>query len=305
MSSVREINEHYSKGIEYYDQGLFREAISEFETLAAICEQLDPVGKLARFYLGEAYAQLGLERAGRGAVDKAEESLRKAIALNPRYPDLHYNLANLLVQKGDYSHAAAEFETALSINPRYGKALLEFGLLRYRTGERDTGIEMIGRAIESEPGYSTQLYRDALELHRMKRWDAAFSRLEELMATNIDDISYHFKLGKNHYMGGDYEAAAADLERALSIQPGYADIRNWLGIVYLSAEEPSKALVEFSRALEINPNFIAARLNAASAFVRLGCREEAANSYRRVLEIDPDNTEAREGLADIDPKRAA
>jgi len=302
---VREINEHYSKGIEYYDQGLYREAISEFEAIATICEQLDPVGKLARFYLGEAYAQLGLERANRGAADRAEESLRKAIAINPKYPDLHYNLANVLVEKGDYSNAAAEFEIALSINPRYSKALLEYGLLRYRTGERDAGIEMIGRAIESEPGYSPQLYKDALELHRMKRWDEALNKLDDLKATNVDDISYHFKLGKEHYMRGDYEAAAADLERALSIQPGYADIRNWLGIVYLSAEEPSKALIEFSRALEINPNFIAARLNAASAFIRLGCKEEAANCYRRVLEIDQDNAEAREGLAAIDPRKAA
>ncbi|MEN6521348.1 MAG: tetratricopeptide repeat protein [Armatimonadota bacterium] len=305
MSSVQELNEHYSKGIEYFDQGLYREAISEFETLTVICEQLDPMGKLARFYLGESYAQLGLDRAGRGATERAEQSLRRAVEINPQYPDLHYHLACILMQKNDSTQAVTELEKAVSLNPRYSRALLELGLIHYRTGDREAGMELINRAVQNEPGYSCQLYREAVDLHRKKQWDRSLAKLEDLRATNVDDITYHFKLGKEHYMRGDYKAAAVDLERALSIQPSYADIRNWLGVVYLADEEPSKALVEFSRALEINPNFTAARLNAASAFIRLGCTEEAANSYRRVLEIDPDNAEAREGLADIDPRRAA
>jgi superkiller protein 3 len=299
VSAVRDINEHYSKGIEFFDQGLYKEAIWEFEAIIKACGKGEPVAKLARFYLGEAHTHLGLERAGRGASVRAEEELRKAVELNPKYPDLHYHLACVLEKKGDHTRAAAEFEAALVLNSRYSRALIGLGLLRYRAEERNAGIELIRKAIDCEPGYSAILYRDALAAHNSRSWDRALELLEDLGDTNVDDISYHFRLGKDHYRRGDYEVAAADFERALSIQPRYADIRNWLGQAYLAAHEPSKALVEFSRALEINPNFISARLNAGTAFTKLDCWEEAAQCYRRVLEVDPDNTEARERLADL------
>jgi tetratricopeptide (TPR) repeat protein len=299
VSSVRELNEHYSKGIEFFDQGLYREAISEFEIIIQTVDSSDPACKLAKFYLGEAHAQLGLERAYRGASVQAEGDLRRAIDINPKYPDLHYHLARVYIQKGEYQQAVSEFETALALNPRYARALFELGMLRYRMGERELGMEMVSRAVDIEPGYSNKLYREALAAHKTRHWNKTLSKLEELSETNVDDISYHFRLGKDHYKRGDYQSAIGDFERALSIQPGYADIRNWLGLAYLAAEEPSKALIEFSRALEINPNFIAARINAGAAFTKLDCLEEASQCYRRVLEIDPDNTEARERLAEL------
>ena len=46
----------------------------------------------ARFYLGESHTALALSSLQRGAYDRAETELLEAIAINPNYADLHYQL---------------------------------------------------------------------------------------------------------------------------------------------------------------------------------------------------------------------
>jgi tetratricopeptide (TPR) repeat protein len=299
MSQVREMNQHYMKGIDYYDQGLYRQAIVEFEGIATECGIADPACRLARFYLGESYANLALDLAAKGASDEAELDLRLALKVTPDYPDLHYHLGRLLLDKGDCAQAEIEFEAAVALNPRYGKALFDLGLLKYRNGDRDAGIDQIGRAVEMEQGFSVKDYQRALLAHKADQWDIAQEALDELASTNVDDISYHFLLGKDQFKRGDYESAIVEFERALSVQPGYADIRNWLGMAYMAIGDSLKALEQFNQALDANPRFTSASLNAGSALISLGREAAARDCLRQVLAIDPDNEEARTRLAEL------
>ena len=50
--------------------------------------------------------------------DKAEEAYRKAIAISNQYAETHHNLANLLLQRGNFRQALSEVELALKINPK-------------------------------------------------------------------------------------------------------------------------------------------------------------------------------------------
>ena len=54
-------SEYYSRGIDFYDRGLYTEAIAEFERVLKTIPSKDaPERKLASFYMGESYANLGL-----------------------------------------------------------------------------------------------------------------------------------------------------------------------------------------------------------------------------------------------------
>jgi tetratricopeptide (TPR) repeat protein len=55
--------------------------------------------------------------------------MKKAVQLNPRYADLHYNLALLYSDRRRYEEAVSELKKALRINPNYLLARINLGVL--------------------------------------------------------------------------------------------------------------------------------------------------------------------------------
>ena len=297
QSSVLVENKHYRRGITLLDQGQYRLAAGEFEQVLAEVDGSDATARLARFHLGEARAQSGMELLHRQAPDRAEEEIRRALTINPHYADLHYQLARALSSKNELDNARAELDTAIEINPAFAKAYFERGIMLYRSGDFDAGLADIGRAVEIDNAYSHELYESALALHQKRKPFEALERLMDLAATNLDDIEYHFQLGKGCYKKGEYDQAVTEFRKALGIQPRYADIRNYLGLALLAAGHAEDAIDEFEAALEINPNFVAAMVNAGEACVALGDKTQAAQYYQAALALDPDQADVAEKLS--------
>jgi Tfp pilus assembly protein PilF len=293
---VRELSKSYQKGLEFYDQGLLLDAIAAFEQAIDCADRDSPEARLATFYIGQAHAALAEDNLSRGARLRAEEHLREAIARNPKFPDLHYQLAEIIAESGAIHEAMVELEAALELNPDYAKALLLLGVLAYEIGEYAAGAGHIAHAVEQEPRYDTPVYRDGLDAHKKDNRRMALEMFKEMLVTNVDDISFHFSMGKKHYRAGEYKQAAEAFEQAISLERNYPDIRNWYGLALMACAEPQRAFDQFQQALDINPNFTAAIINAGIAFEMMKIPDEAALFYKRVLEIDPDNTEARERL---------
>lgn len=297
MIATAELSKRYARGLEFYDQGLLTDALAEFEAVIKTAKPNSPEGRLAGFYMGEAHARLAEESILRGASGNAEKHLRDAISSNAKFPDLHYQLAQILADRGESVEAMSELQEALKLNPGYAKAMLSLGILAYSTGEYKAGIKHINKACEIEPRYATQLYTDAVEAHAHKDYSKALAQFSEISLTNVDDISFHFGIGKKRYREGDYCGAAEAFEQALSLNSTYPDIRNWNGLALMGCGNMDKALEEFQQALEINPNYVGAMINAGVTCDMMGQKAEAKSYYRRALELDPDNPEAQQRLS--------
>ena len=115
MAGVQELSKTYSKGIEFYDQGLLVNALAEFDRVLRNAPEGSPEARLARFYVGETHARLAEESVLRGASERAEMHLREAIGRNPKYPDLHYQLAEVMAESGAIKEAIEELRAALLV----------------------------------------------------------------------------------------------------------------------------------------------------------------------------------------------
>lgn len=296
MAGVQELSKTYSKGIEFYDQGLLVDALAEFERVLKNAPEGSPEARLAGFYVGETHVRLAEESMLRGAQERAEMHLREAIARNPGYPDLHYLLAELMADSDAIKEAIGELESALSLNPDYAKALLMLGILRYEIGDYDAGMRSVNLAVEIEPRYQTEPIQEGVAAHQRGDRRRALWAFHELAQTNIDDISFHFGVGKKLYRAGDFAGAVESFEQALSLHEGYPDIRNWLGLAHMACGEHERAFEQFQRALENNPNYTVAIINAGVACEMMELTSEATAFYQRALAVDPGNLEARERL---------
>lgn len=78
--------------------------------------------------------QMALESIQEGNYDSAIRELKKALSINPDYPDLRNLLGIAYANKGLKDDAIVEFNTALKINPEYLKAHLNIALTYYEKG---------------------------------------------------------------------------------------------------------------------------------------------------------------------------
>ncbi len=279
-------NPHYDKGVRLLDQGLYQEAIAEFEQVGPS----DPaVYRLARFHLGQAYAELGLRYLQGGLLERAEAALRHAIEIHPRFADLHCNLGIALRQQGRYEEAEEAFGKALEINPRFALAKLQMGICYLERGEVKKGWQSVQEAVALEPRLQNTAYQTALKMREEGNLQGALIALNQMRITEVEDIQFHTRLGDDLYRRGMYAKAAEEYQKALNINGAYPDLYNRLGVALMANGDYAGAEQAFRRALEVNPRYAEAQANLVLALRGAGRAAEAEQALMRLAEIAPDN----------------
>ena len=295
-------SEHYSRGITFYDDGQYVEAIAEFQGVRESALEDDaPEKKLASFYMCEAYATLGLAHLNMDAFRRAEEELRAALAIHPEYADLSFHLAMVYYRQRRYAKAEKHLKKAIAINPKYARGLMYLGLSRLHRGI-SAGIEDIEWAVAIQPAYQNEEYRQALFLYRQGDTTRAIRYLEEVAETDVDHISGLMNKGLKLMKDREYGEATKALLDAVALCPDYADLRHYLGLCYMRQGMMEVAAGQFSKALELNPNFVTAAVNLAIAYEKDGKHEFAIQTLQQVCTAEPNNLIASKLLSRLSGK---
>lgn len=125
--------------VSYFEEGKTTIALDELKQALVI----DPS-------YGEAYNLRGLVYMRLNDLRLAEDSFRRAVALNPRDAGVLQNYGWLMCQTGRYSEAADAFNQVLS-NPLYGdraKTYLTLGLCQSKAGRPEDAERSLARSYE-------------------------------------------------------------------------------------------------------------------------------------------------------------
>lgn len=105
----------------------------------------------------------GRLRAARGDLAGAEEAFRRALAIDPRAPEAHWELGRTLAAAGRRGEAADAFRALIAIEPAHGPAWLELGRVLLPS-DRVGAAQAFGRAAAYMP--DSEEARRALALAR-------------------------------------------------------------------------------------------------------------------------------------------
>jgi len=86
---------------------------------------------------------------------------------------------------------------------------------------------------------------------------------------------------------GKYQEASRQLEKAIELQPGYADVQYSLGCLYEKLGRIDEARERFERALEINPKYFRARVMLAKSHLDESSPEKTLEELNRCLSASP------------------
>ena len=93
----------YNQAMELFNAKRYDEAVVAFkDALKQLTSPTHPYRRLAHFYLSEALSHSGQARQRQGDFSGAEKDLLSAIDAEPEFPDLHFRLGCVRVQKGRF-----------------------------------------------------------------------------------------------------------------------------------------------------------------------------------------------------------
>ncbi|ABE44526.1 type IV pilus biogenesis/stability protein PilW [Polaromonas sp. JS666] len=140
----------------YFEQGQPNVALDEIKQSLAI----DPT-------FVDAYNVRGLVYMRLNDIPLAEDSFRRALALNPRDGDVAHNYGWLLCQQARYEDSFRSFAQAVA-NPTYGgkaKTLMAQGVCQVRAGQRAEAEQSLMQSYELDAGNPVTGYNLATLLY--------------------------------------------------------------------------------------------------------------------------------------------
>ncbi|HLZ92301.1 MAG TPA: tetratricopeptide repeat protein [Candidatus Acidoferrum sp.] len=156
-----------------------------------------------------------------------EAMARHNLQKNPDDFEAHYNLAALLMRRGDVTQAITHFAEANRIRPNEPTANNAYGAALLGMGRTEESIPHLTAALNARPNY----------------FDARYN------------------LGNALASLGDFRGALAQFQAAVRIKPEDANAEANLGSAYAEIGDVKQARLHYQRALQLNPNHELAKEN--------------------------------------------
>lgn len=289
------------RGLTYYDQGAYAEAMQAFEQ--ALAE--DPGLAEAHLYIGnihalqdrhaeaieayetaisvdgqffEAYNNLGSMYADMDRTEDAMDAYTKALALNDRFYDARTNLGLLYAEAGRLDEAVEEFMKVIRAEVGIAEVHNNLGIVYLRQGKDDEAGEQFNKAIalrgdfpEAYNNLALAYSRDAVVDEVIGTWRglaAGWAGQDSSVGVDFDWMPLRRVAARSSAVGGDARLS----------------YRNGVDAAY--GHDLETALSHFRESLSARPEWNAAQLAVAAVLLAQGWWEAAATAAEKA--IDPE-----------------
>jgi tetratricopeptide (TPR) repeat protein len=125
-----------------------------------------------------------------------------------------------------------------------------------------------------------------------RRLEAARADFERAVELNPRSPDAHLGRGVLRLRGGALNEALDDLDLAIALDPRYASAYDKRCVVKMALRSPAKAIADCEKAVALDPRNNEAWINTGVVYRSLGRTADAAASYERALELRPENASA-------------
>jgi protein O-mannosyl-transferase len=195
--------------------------------------------------------------------------------------------AYALNDAGNTDEAISQYRKALKINPRYPNANDGLGVILFRMGQVDEAIVHFQAALDAEPKMAETRYNLGYAWQIKKNFSAAIDQYGAALEIKPDLYAAHNRLGEVYLSQGKTAKAVEYLRRALEIEPDFADAHCNMGNALSEQGQTGKAAAEYQKALGLNPKLVTAEANLGCILMREGNFDGAIVHLRKALAMEP------------------
>ena len=311
------------KGMILYKQNKNTEALAAFEKSlavegrnatakyyrAAILDRMNQPEKSIAAYretvaiepaYSPAWYDLGVSYYNRGDFANAATAYQEAVKVDPTYYQAHYNLANTYRQLEKFPEANSEYALAETGIKDSADLYSEWGYTLGKVGDWNGAIAKLEQARKLSPNAVDDSnagwgYYNGAQVDKQAKNDTeANAKLTKgrdslQVAVKKDpklDAAY-MNLGSTNNALGDFEAAVAALNTALSLRGDWVIALNQLGLGYRGLNNLPMALTQFNRVVSLDGNNIAGLFNLGSAQFASGDKKGAKKTQEKLKKLNP------------------
>ncbi|MBN2055242.1 tetratricopeptide repeat protein [bacterium] len=233
-----------------------------------------------------------------GWYPEAERECYLALELNPDFPQVKYNLANIFFMKGDRK-AAMRMWDEVSETGYEATSYKAIATIYLEAGEYEKALDMLDKALFAEPG-SAEIYNN-MGIAYSYLGDISRSRASFRKAVQLDPAfpQAHNNLGTLELSVGNLEEAERSFRQAIKLEPGYLDARLNLAVIHGKAGRWEEAEKELTAILGEAPGNAKAMNNLGLLYLKTGRIEKAVGIWERSLGIDATQSHIQSALTEL------
>lgn len=220
------------------------------------------------------YYDSGISYYNKSEYSKAIEQFSQALKLAPKNSAIRNNLAVSYISRGIYFHnSAKDYNEAIN---NYREAIY---YLKYDASEG---------SVESQ--------------NASGNLGIAIKNLANAMqgiGQSIDNISYHFKTGKDLRAKGQFRQAIVEYWLALDKSPANAEALESIGDMYRVLQNNDRAASAYDKAISINNKNPQLLIKAGMAYEKIDKVDDAIKAYNQASILEPSNKDALTALQKI------
>jgi tetratricopeptide (TPR) repeat protein len=222
----------------------------------------------------EALYILGLVYLNEHKDGQAKEAFAKMQALEPESIEARWGLAEVLRRRKKIEESEKILTKLIKVSPRFYPAYISLAYLRYRQGDFNQAVSLakkvraqadgnvdlsnITRSYLIIGGAKGMIASSGGPLSKLINGTQVFPNLKKAEALQPDSPAVLFGLGSFYFLapkvvGGDLGKAVEYLQRAIEVDPLFADAYVRLAQVYNLKQDRGKYQEYLTRAAEIDP----------------------------------------------------
>ena len=204
---------------------------------------------------------------------------------------------NSLMEQRKFQEAILEYRNAIKADGFYGEAHFQLAEAYASSGNSRAAYREYVRAADLLPQDTRAQIKAATFLLLGKQYEDARTRIQRVVDRDPSNVEAQLLLGKALAGLDDFEGALKQMEEAIEIAPGRAQLYSGLAILKQKQGDVALAKAAFEKAVEVEPRSLQAWLDLASFRWSSNDLPGAELALKKATEIDPKSVLANRALA--------
>ena len=309
---AQEAEEHFKRGVGYFETRLINKAIAEFKKALPLFKEDQKQMKAETYVtLANAYNRKGIHKA-------AITACKKAMEIDPNLANAHYNLGFAYREEGNDELAKQEFALYDELLKQEGEYIeipekptseeidkyITLGDNYFKEGKFDEAITEYKKALEIKPrddilnklGQAHQQKRLAgkseeqpakIDTFKSKKTLDEMPGLEREQDLSIEEL---YDRGISYYDKGMIDKAIEEFKEVLELDPEDVETHHHLGNAYADKEMFDEAISIYKKIVEKNPEFIDVYLSLGTLYLDMDMVDEAISLCKQAISANPDDS---------------
>ncbi|KAJ0026778.1 hypothetical protein NQD34_017778 [Periophthalmus magnuspinnatus] len=273
-------NEELAIGYVLIGNGLYDEAIKHFSLLL----QSDPELVSAIYGRGIAYGKKSLQDIKN--ADLALYELNRVITLEPNWPEVYEQRAEILSPLGRISEALTDLTKAISLQPS-ARLYRHRGTLLFISEDYVAAMEDFQQSLELKKNQPIAMLYKGLTFFHRGLLKEAIETFKEALKLKSDFIDAYKSLGQAYRELGDFESAMESFQKALMLNQNHIQSLQLRGMMLYHHGSLQEAIGNFKRCLQLEPYNEVCQYMKGLSHVAMGQFYEGIKAQTKVMLNDP------------------